>query len=63
MGHSKLHLAIIMAGFATVGAVFGHTEPKAEAAPIIVLDEVVILACEADEPASSVAAACGTVDR
>jgi hypothetical protein len=42
MGHSKLNLALVVAGFFTLGAVFGHAD-EADAAAVI-LDPVLILA-------------------
>jgi hypothetical protein len=44
MGHSKLNLAILIAGFVTLGAIFGQSG-RADAS-VITLDEVVIYASE-----------------
>jgi hypothetical protein len=41
MGHSKLNLLVVIAGFFTLGAAFGAFEPKAEArievAPVVII--------------------------
>ncbi len=56
--------SLVLAGLFTIGAFYGATLPTASARTVIVLDEVIILACEAeDEPASYVAASCGSVGR